>query len=231
MRTFTDTRTPDTADELWLLEHPPVFTLGQAGKPEHVLAPGDIPLVQTDRGGQVTYHGPGQLTGYCLIDLRRLDMGPRAFVEAIEDALVDVLVGVGVGVSVVAEGVSVCTVDPNPTLAIWSPTGQFDAPPLHVSCHVSAALSMIAGGVALTSAAPTPSSAISSVVMDAPAGSVHNVCPELHDAPPVKLSLALGSRLPLPAGPPVLFAVAAIDVNVRVSSAVSESLLTTKWHL
>lgn len=96
MRTFTDTRTPDTADELWLLEHPPVFTLGQAGKPEHLLSPGDIPLVQTDRGGQVTYHGPGQLTGYCLIDLRRLDMGPRAFVEAIEDALVDVLVDLGI---------------------------------------------------------------------------------------------------------------------------------------
>ncbi|HEX4869595.1 MAG TPA: lipoyl(octanoyl) transferase LipB [Moraxellaceae bacterium] len=91
MRAFTDARGPDAPDELWLLEHPPVFTLGQAGKREHVLAPGDIPLVQTDRGGQVTYHGPGQLTGYCLIDIRRLDLGPRAFVEAIEDALVDVL--------------------------------------------------------------------------------------------------------------------------------------------
>lgn len=96
MRAFTEARTPDTPDELWLLEHPPVFTLGQAGKREHVLAPGDIPLVQTDRGGQVTYHGPGQLTGYCLIDLKRLDLGPRAFVEAIEDALVDVLAGLGI---------------------------------------------------------------------------------------------------------------------------------------
>lgn len=96
MRAFTEARTPDTPDELWLLEHPPVFTLGQAGKREHVLAPGDIPLVQTDRGGQVTYHGPGQLTGYCLVDLRRLDLGPRAFVEAIEDALVDLLQGLGI---------------------------------------------------------------------------------------------------------------------------------------
>jgi lipoyl(octanoyl) transferase len=91
MRRFTDARTADTPDELWLLEHPPVFTLGQAGKPEHVLDAGDIPLLRSDRGGQVTYHGPGQLTGYCLMDLRRLNLGPRAFVEGIEDALVNVL--------------------------------------------------------------------------------------------------------------------------------------------
>lgn len=92
MRDFTETRQADTPDELWLLEHPPVFTLGQAGKPEHVLDAGDIPLVKTDRGGQVTYHGPGQLTGYCLFDLKRLGFGPRGFVELIEDVLVDVLV-------------------------------------------------------------------------------------------------------------------------------------------
>lgn len=92
MRDFTNTRTADTPDELWLLEHPPVFTLGQAGKTEHVLDAGDIPLVKTDRGGQVTYHGPGQLTGYCLFDLKRLGFGPRDFVELIEDVLVDVLV-------------------------------------------------------------------------------------------------------------------------------------------
>lgn len=96
MRAFTEARTAATPDELWLLEHPPVFTLGQAGKEEHVLAAGAIPLVRTDRGGQVTYHGPGQLTGYCLIDLRRLDLGPRAFVEAVEDALVDVLTALGI---------------------------------------------------------------------------------------------------------------------------------------
>lgn len=96
MRAFTDSRTATTDDELWLLEHTPVFTLGQAGKQEHVLAPGDIPLVQSDRGGQVTYHGPGQLTGYCLFDLKRMDLGPRAFVEKIEDALVGVLQDLGI---------------------------------------------------------------------------------------------------------------------------------------
>lgn len=96
MRAFTEARTSGTPDELWLLEHPSVFTLGQAGKEEHVLAAGAIPLLRTDRGGQVTYHGPGQLTGYCLIDLRRLNLGPRAFVEAVEDALVDVLTGLGI---------------------------------------------------------------------------------------------------------------------------------------
>ncbi|MDP2228112.1 MAG: lipoyl(octanoyl) transferase LipB [Moraxellaceae bacterium] len=96
MRHFTDTRTPDTPDELWLLQHPPVFTLGQAGKPEHVLDAGDIPLVKTDRGGQVTYHGPGQITGYCLVDLKRAGLGARDFVERIEDALVDVLVAEGI---------------------------------------------------------------------------------------------------------------------------------------
>lgn len=92
MKQFTNARTADTPDELWLLEHAPVFTLGQAGKQEHVLNPGDIPLVQSDRGGQVTYHGPGQLTGYCLFDLKRLGLGPRAFVELLEDTLVDVLI-------------------------------------------------------------------------------------------------------------------------------------------
>jgi lipoyl(octanoyl) transferase len=91
MRQFTDSRTADTVDELWLLEHPPVFTQGQAGKAEHLLSPGNIPVVQADRGGQVTYHGPGQLVGYCLFDLRRLGLGPRALVEGVEDALVSVL--------------------------------------------------------------------------------------------------------------------------------------------
>ena len=71
MRAFTDARTSASDDELWLLQHPPVFTLGQAGRPEHILAPGTIPVVQTDRGGQVTYHGPGQLISYLLLDLRR----------------------------------------------------------------------------------------------------------------------------------------------------------------
>lgn len=91
MRDFTDQRTPETPDELWFVQHPPVFTLGQAGKPEHILAAGDIPVVKTDRGGQVTYHGPGQLVGYCLFDLRRTGTGVRELVEFIEDCLVDVL--------------------------------------------------------------------------------------------------------------------------------------------
>ncbi|WNL45808.1 lipoyl(octanoyl) transferase LipB [Dyella sp. BiH032] len=91
MSAFTDQRGPDTPDELWLLEHDPVFTLGQAGKMEHVLAPGDIPVVPVDRGGQVTYHGPGQIVGYPLIDLRRAGVGVREMVHKIEQAIIDTL--------------------------------------------------------------------------------------------------------------------------------------------
>lgn len=91
MQAFTDTRDASTADEIWLLEHPPVFTQGQAGKAEHLLAPGDIPVVQVDRGGQVTYHGPGQIVAYTLIDLRRLELGVRALVSALEEAVIQVL--------------------------------------------------------------------------------------------------------------------------------------------
>ena len=91
MQRFTDARGDDTPDELWLVEHEPVFTLGQAGKPEHVLAPGAIPVLHVDRGGQVTYHGPGQLVAYPLLDLRRLKLGVRAYVERIEQAVIDTL--------------------------------------------------------------------------------------------------------------------------------------------
>lgn len=91
MKTFTDERDDETADELWLLEHPTVYTLGQAGKPEHILMPGDIPIVKSDRGGQVTYHGPGQLVGYLLIDIRRLGIGVRALVTGIERSIIDFL--------------------------------------------------------------------------------------------------------------------------------------------
>lgn len=91
MSAFTDNRVADTPDELWLLEHDPVFTLGQAGKREHVLAPGDIPVLPVDRGGQVTYHGPGQIVAYPLLDLRRLDVGVRELVSRIEQALIDTL--------------------------------------------------------------------------------------------------------------------------------------------
>jgi lipoyl(octanoyl) transferase len=89
MSAFTDNRVADTVDELWLLEHDPVFTLGQAGRMEHVLAPGDIPVVPVDRGGQVTYHGPGQIVGYPLIDLRRVGVGVRELVHRIEQSIID----------------------------------------------------------------------------------------------------------------------------------------------
>ncbi|MBS0431862.1 MAG: lipoyl(octanoyl) transferase LipB [Proteobacteria bacterium] len=91
MRAFTDARDAGTPDELWLLEHDPVFTLGQAGKREHVLAPGDIPVIPVDRGGQVTYHGPGQIVAYPLLDLRRLGVGVRELVHRIEQAIIDTL--------------------------------------------------------------------------------------------------------------------------------------------
>lgn len=89
MQRFTDERDAATPDELWFLEHPPVFTQGMAGRPEHVLDAGDIPVVQIDRGGQVTYHGPGQLVVYPLLDLKRLGFGIRGLVMALEQAAVD----------------------------------------------------------------------------------------------------------------------------------------------
>ena len=91
MRAFTDARTPGTPSELWIVEHPAVFTQGQAGKAEHLLAPGEIPVVQTDRGGQVTYHGPGQLVIYLLVSLRDAGVGIRGLVSIIEQAIIDLL--------------------------------------------------------------------------------------------------------------------------------------------
>ncbi|MBN8727994.1 MAG: lipoyl(octanoyl) transferase LipB [Xanthomonadales bacterium] len=91
MQAFTDHRDATTPDELWLLEHDPVFTLGQAGKWEHVLAAGDIPVLPVDRGGQVTYHGPGQIVAYPLFDLRRMKLGVRELVCRIEQAVIDTL--------------------------------------------------------------------------------------------------------------------------------------------
>ena len=88
MQRFVDERGPGTPDEIWFLEHPPVFTLGMNSKPEHLLGTGDIPVVQIDRGGQVTYHGPGQLVVYPLLDLDRAGLGVRALVEGIERAIV-----------------------------------------------------------------------------------------------------------------------------------------------
>ena len=96
MEKFTLERGPDTPDEIWFLEHPPVFTLGLAGKMEHVLAPGGIPVIHIDRGGQVTYHGPGQLVVYPLIDLRRQKLGVRELVEALENSVIDTLTAYGI---------------------------------------------------------------------------------------------------------------------------------------
>jgi len=91
MRQFTRQRDPDTRSEIWIVEHPCVFTLGQAGKPEHILSQGNIPLVKTDRGGQVTYHGPGQLVLYTLLNLHDFNIGVRSLVETLENSVIDFL--------------------------------------------------------------------------------------------------------------------------------------------
>lgn len=96
MRGFNDARGPDTEDQLWLLEHPPVFTLGQAGRLEHLLDVGTIPVVHSDRGGQVTYHGPGQLIAYLLLDLRRRGIGVRRLVDLLEQSVIDLLARQGI---------------------------------------------------------------------------------------------------------------------------------------
>ncbi len=111
MRRLTEERDEQAADEIWLLQHPRVFTQGQAGKPEHLLAPGDIPVVQVERGGQVTYHGPGQLVAYLMLDLRRLDLGVRELVSAMELSLVDVLAGYGIEAAPKAEAPGVYVKD------------------------------------------------------------------------------------------------------------------------
>jgi lipoyl(octanoyl) transferase len=91
MREFTDNRNENTEDELWVVEHLPVYTLGQAGKLEHILNPGNVPIVKTDRGGQVTYHGPGQLVVYILVDIKRKNMGVRSLVNYIENSIINLL--------------------------------------------------------------------------------------------------------------------------------------------
>ena len=96
MQDFTAARTEETVDELWIVEHPPVYTLGQAGKPEHILRDVGIPLIKIDRGGQVTYHGPGQVVIYLLLDLARLKIKVRELVTAIEQAVIDLLAEHGV---------------------------------------------------------------------------------------------------------------------------------------
>lgn len=96
MQDFTDRRGPATEDEIWVLEHEPVFTLGMNADPAHLLAPGDIPVVKVDRGGQVTYHGPGQLVVYPLVDLRRAGLGVRDLVTALEQAVIATVAGWGI---------------------------------------------------------------------------------------------------------------------------------------
>ena len=96
MQQANKTRLPETPDEIWLLEHMPVFTLGLAAKPEHLLAPGDIPVIKIDRGGQVTYHGPGQLVVYLLLDISRLGFGVKALVKRIEQSVIDLLAEYGI---------------------------------------------------------------------------------------------------------------------------------------
>jgi lipoyl(octanoyl) transferase len=96
MQAFTSARGADTPDEIWFVEHPPVFTLGMRADRRHLLAPGDIPVVQIDRGGQVTYHGPGQQVVYVLLDLRRLGFNPRTLVQALENAVIDTVAAYGV---------------------------------------------------------------------------------------------------------------------------------------
>ena len=96
MKAFTDIRIAENGDELWIVEHSPVYTLGLNGKAEHILDPGDIPVVAVDRGGQVTYHGPGQIVAYVLLDLRRLGLGPRQLVMALEQGVIELLAEYGI---------------------------------------------------------------------------------------------------------------------------------------
>src|SRR5690554_3753652 len=95
MQEFTESRNADTRDEIWLVEHEPVYTLGQAGKAEHILNPGSIPVVHSNRGGQVTYHGPGQAVAYCMVDLRRVGLYVKEYVALLEDVVIQLLVDYG----------------------------------------------------------------------------------------------------------------------------------------
>jgi lipoyl(octanoyl) transferase len=146
MRAFTDARTPDTPDELWVCEHPPVYTQGLAGKPEHVIDAHGIPIVQTNRGGQVTYHGPGQVVAYPLIDLRRLSIYVKEYVYRLEQALIRTLEHFGVTGHRVAgaPGIYVRLADPfghaaltGPRLDRFEGLGKIAALGIKVSRHCS----------------------------------------------------------------------------------------------
>lgn len=111
MQTFTQQRDTHTPDELWIVEHPPVYTLGLNGKREHLLQASDIPVVQTDRGGQVTYHGPGQLVIYTLLDINRLNLGIRTLVTTLEQAIIETLAQYGIRASSQADKPGVYVAD------------------------------------------------------------------------------------------------------------------------
>jgi lipoyl(octanoyl) transferase len=117
MQAFTEARTESTADETWLCEHAPVYTLGQAGRPEHILNPGAIPVVRTDRGGQVTYHGPGQVVAYPLVDLRRAGLYVKEYVAFLEDAAIDTLADFGIAACRKLGAPGVYVAQPNGELA------------------------------------------------------------------------------------------------------------------
>src|SRR5258708_9517096 len=150
MQAFNQARSSETEDQIWLLEHPPVFTLGLAGKREHVLDPGGIPVIAADRGGQVTYHGPGQAIAYVLLDLRRLGIGAKELVRRLEQAAIDLLAGYAIagervagmpgvyvgGAQIAAVGPRIArrrsdhriAVNPDPDLAPFGPLGAFRYP-------------------------------------------------------------------------------------------------------
>lgn len=123
MREFTEQRTPDTPDEIWLVEHAPVYTLGQAGKPEHLLNPGAIDVVKCDRGGQVTYHGPGQVVAYCLFDLKRRGLFVKEYVERLEDVVIDTLAGLGLPQACRMEGAPGVYVPYDGQRGVYDPVG------------------------------------------------------------------------------------------------------------
>lgn len=146
MQAFTAARGAETPDELWICEHPPVFTLGLAAKPEHLLAPGDIPVVQSNRGGQVTYHGPGQIVAYPLVDLSRLGIYVKEYVFRLEAALIQTLERFGLtGLRVPgAPGIYVRLVDPRahaapqgPALDPFEGLGKVAALGIKISRHCS----------------------------------------------------------------------------------------------
>src|SRR5690606_2181371 len=124
MREFTEARTETTPDEIWLVEHEPVYTLGQAGKPEHLLNPGGIPVVKCDRGGQVTYHGPGQVVAYCLLDLKRRGLFVKEYVSRLEDVIIATLAGLGLAGAQRMDGAPGVYVPYDPQRGVFDPAGS-----------------------------------------------------------------------------------------------------------